>query len=486
MTDTPAQTEQERVYSIDELQHYVVAACLVDSDLLEQVVVKYSTRLRGELASLFSAASAYYNVARGCLTRQALASILQQNEPDVSKHDRYLSLFDSLTQPPYSTPDEAERRWFLHQFDLAWQQAWTGQVLARAAESMRDGFSNNGKNMTGAEAAWTVIAQARLEFDQLTSGGTLHDAEITGSTDQALLDYMTAKQAEYRGVPLSMPDAMAVLSGIRAGELYLVTAYAHEGKSFLMLNDGYEAWRKGHNVAVATGEMDYTDYRNRMVALHSCDPKFPHPLETTKIDSGELDEDDEKLYKEVLRDIATNPEYGKFFVFKFPRRATPDMIFNKFAAYDQIVPLDFGIIDYLGLMGSTRPRVNRREELDDLLRDVKGHAMDFGDGRGLSVEAGYQVNRTSYHEALREGFYTLACFAESSEAEKSADKAIWLLRVPQNPDEIKMGVLKNRNGELGEHFYARENFRHGQIASLKRSVADPQTTQTASAALLDM
>lgn len=482
------QTEQ-RAYSLDELQHYVVAAALVDTDLLEQVMAKFMPRLTGELASLFQAASAYYNITRGCLTREALISILSNNEPDISKHERYLALYDSLVGPPYSEIGDPERRWFLHQYDLEWQRNWTGMCLARAAEAMREGIGQNGTKVVGADAAWQVIAEARIEFENHTSGGVLNDAEVTANVDHARRDYETAKHSEYKGLPLAIPEVQTTLRGIRAGELLIVTAYASEGKSFFMLNDAYEAWRHGHNVAVATGEMTYDEYRYRLMALHSCDPKFPHPILTTEIEDGSLSDEDEKIYWEVLEDFATNPQYGKFFIFQFPRRATPDMIFNKFAAYDQIAPLDMGVVDYLGLMGSSRSRVQRREELDDLIREVKSMALDFADGRGLAVEAGYQTNRTSYMQALSDGYYTLSCFAESSEAEKSANKALWLLRMPQNPTEIKAGVIKNRGGELGEPFYMQENYKHAQLASLRRSSAGSQGQPAATSvgdALLDI
>ncbi len=199
------------------------------------------------------------------------------------------------------------------------------------------------------------------------------------------------------------------------------------------------------------------------------DAKFKHPIPTTKIERGQLTRDEHEVFLEVLNDIRTNPEYGKFFLFAFPYGATPSLIFNKFAGYDQIIPLGLGVVDYLGLMSSDRMRVSRREELDDLIRQVKAMALSFGGGRGLPLEVGYQTNRQSYEQARRDGYYTLSCFAESSEAEKSADTALWMLNLPQNPEEVKMGFVKNRGDDLGDHFSVRRNFKHAQLLSLKSS-----------------
>lgn len=258
--------------------------------------------------------------------------------------------------------------------------------------------------------------------------------------------------------------------------MFIVTAYAGVGKSFLLLNDAHSAWKGGKNVAIATGEMSFKKYRNRFVALHSCEPHFRLNLETTKIDRGKLSPEEHEVYLEVLEDIRSNPKYGKVFVFQFPFRATPSLIFNKFSSYDQIVPLDMAVIDYLGLMSSERMRVSRREELDDLIRETKALGLDFGDGRGIPLEAAYQVNRSSFETAMREGYYTLACFSDSAEAEKSADSALWILSIPQNPAELKMGFIKNRDDALGEHFFVKSNLKNAQITSLQTKSGRKKTS----------
>lgn len=467
MSATSPSTPQR--LSLDDLEHHVVAAALADTDILEVVHARIASRLRGRLSSLFNAAQAYFGVTHSALPRDALQQMLQRSEPDPTKHDDYLGLYDMLTNPPYSELDQATRRWHIHSFDEEWQIAQTGSVLAEAAEALRSGHQSHGKDLVGAPAAWALLMDRRVDFDRYVTGTGNQEAELTTTVDRAKHDYHKATQSDYLGAPLALPEVNARLYGLQPGDMHIITAFAHEGKSFMMLNDAHTAWKSGQNVALATGEMSVPKYRARFIALHSCEPQFPLKLATTKIERGQLSKEEHECFLQVLEDLRTNQAYGKFFLFAFPFGATPSLVFNKFAGYDKVAPIGFGIVDYLGLMSSDRMRVSRREELDDLIRQTKALALDFGGGRGLPTEVGYQTNRQSYEQARRDGYYTLSCFAESSEAEKSADSAVWLLSLPQNTDELKMGFVKNRGDELGEHFVVRRNFKHAQLTSLKSS-----------------
>lgn len=427
-------------WTLEDLEHQIVAASLAHTDILELVNVRFRGRLTGRLASLFTAAAAYFTVTRGPLTREALFSLLADNEPDFSKHEEYLALYDAFTAPPYSDYSDSDRRWFLHAYDQEWQKRQTGLALASAAEAMRGGHHAHGREFTGASAAWQVLAEARLDFEN-SSPSSIHEAELTSTGDSAKQDYHIATESRYSGCPLGLPEVNDILNGLRPGDMYIITAFAHEGKSFMMLNDAHTSFVAGRNVSLGTGEMNIKKYRNRFIALHSAylarKGTIPQAIPTMSIDRGILTPEEHAIFLQVIEDYTTNPTYGKFFLFQFPFRSTPSVVFNKFSDYDRIVPLDMGIVDYLGLLTSERSRVSRREELDDLIRETKALALDFAGGRGLALEVGYQTNRQSFERAQQNGYYDLTCFSESSEAEKSADAALYLLSQRQNPNELK-------------------------------------------------
>jgi hypothetical protein len=475
--------------SLDDLENHVVAAALADTDLLEVATTKVGARLRGKPASLLRAASAYFNLTRGALDRPALAQILANSEPDLDKHQDYLALFDALTAPPYTELNEAQRRWLVHQFDIEWRRNATGNILAEAAEKMRIGHTAHGRDLIGSDAAWQFLAEARVTFESNTGADAHTEGELTEQTDLAKQDYHLAKESKYIGAPLSLPECNDLTGGLRNGDLHFEAGYANEGKSFIMLNDGHNSWLVGRNVAIATGEMSVAKYRSRFVALHSSyladKGKVPFPIETKKIDRGLLSDEEHEVFLAVLEDMKSNPAYGKLFVYKFPWKTTPSTIFNKFAQWDQVVPLGLGVIDYLGLCSSDQQRVSRREELDDLIRQTKQLAMTFRGDEGIPVIAGYQVNRQSFERARQDGYYTLACFSESSEAEKSCDTAVWILSQPQNPNELKIGFNKNRDDELGDHFFIQRDFKYARIRSLRSGAQANNPTRNMSS-LLDI
>lgn len=458
----------ETKLSMDQLEHYLVAAALADTDQLEHIGAKFRDRLSGRLSSVFNAAWYFYEVARGLMTRSAFASILMANEPDLSKHEEYLALYDLLTNPPYSDLPAETRSWYVHEFDNQWKINTTGQILTSAAHALRHGHFAHDRDLIGPEAAWQVLAEARVDYENQVTGGSATSIDLSTTTEAARSDYREA-QLDKSAIICSIPEVNEVLGGIRPGDMVVVAGYAGEGKSFVILNHCYDAWLKGHNVAIATGEMNVRKYRSRLVALHSTHSKFPRPLLTTQIDRGTLSKEDHELFLEVLADIASrgDGEYGRFFVHQFPWRATPAMIFNQFTAFDKIVPVHYVGLDYLGLLTSEHRRASRREELDDLIRQTKQLAVDFAGGRGIPLLTGYQTNRTSWMQARNDGYYTLSCFAESSEVEKSADAAWWILNEQQNPEEIKCGFVKNRDGELGESFHVRRIFQHALLKSLQ-------------------
>ena len=56
------------------------------------------------------------------------------------------------------------------------------------------------------------------------------------------------------------------------------------------------------------------------------------------------------------------------------------------------------------------------------------------------------MSQTAYKEALKAGEYSLANLAETSEAEKSADIIMSMLVMPDSGSELKMQIIKNRDG----------------------------------------
>jgi len=235
---------------------------------------------------------------------------------------------------------------------------------------------------------------------------------------------------------------------------YLAPFLVHntsEGKTTLLENICYDvAFNQGKNVVVATAESTERQVRRRIACLHSRrSAKFTHKgLEYKAVKSGMLSLDEEEHYKVVLEDIRTGG-YGKIQVFQLPHKATVSYIVDRLVSYQVLFNVDFFALDYLNLVHAERRRVEKREEIDDVIVEMKQVAVSF-DGRGIPVVTPWQIKQTMWVDAKKSGRYTLACLSNSSEAEKSCDVCWTIIRREGDLKTLNSQILKNRDGERRE------------------------------------
>lgn len=108
--------------------------------------------------------------------------------------------------------------------------------------------------------------------------------------------------------------------------------------------------------------------------------------------------------------------------------------------------LDYIIIDYLQLMESDKPRMNRVNEVGDISKAVKRLAS----GLGVPVIILSQLNRASESRTTKEP--ELRDLRESGDIEQDASFVIFLWNLDEDEDESRKGakIAKNRQGELGK------------------------------------
>lgn len=108
--------------------------------------------------------------------------------------------------------------------------------------------------------------------------------------------------------------------------------------------------------------------------------------------------------------------------------------------------LDYIIIDYLQLMESDKPRMNRVNEVGDISKAVKRIASDLG----VPVIILSQLNRASESRTTKEP--ELRDLRESGDIEQDASFVVFLWNLDEDEDESRKGakIAKNRQGELGK------------------------------------
>jgi len=102
------------------------------------------------------------------------------------------------------------------------------------------------------------------------------------------------------------------------------------------------------------------------------------------------------------------------------------------------------VVDYLQLMRMGTRCENRREEVSEMSRELKGLAMECG----IAIMALSQLNRVSTFDGTK---VDISQLKESGSLEQDAD-CVWLLSWPKEDNGqrfVTVDIAKNRNGPLG-------------------------------------
>ncbi len=110
--------------------------------------------------------------------------------------------------------------------------------------------------------------------------------------------------------------------------------------------------------------------------------------------------------------------------------------------------MGLGVWDYLALLKATQKRQSEREEFNQVLRESKVFSTTFAEGRGVPLISPWQIKQSEFKEAMKNGYYTLGALSDTSEAEKSPDQILSMLRLPEHKHEVTMQVLKMRDGDI--------------------------------------
>lgn len=414
-----------------------------------------------ETRKMFSLLERYYDMTGDILSGRLLADMLERQGADAAKTILYEELYAELEST--EVPDHE----FLYAVTaLQDVRAYhlTGEAITTSFEVLENGTTIGKQDLKGHDDARTYLYGELSRIDRLSSGESSPEGDVRHEPDAIRRDYAERKARKV--------DQAAVQTGIRAmdlntgglenGELVLICAYTGEGKSMLSTQIAWNAAiDQKKNVFFATSETIRPQVRRRLLARHSRLPQFglPDGLDSNAIKNGTLTPEQETIYEKVIDDFTQNKAYGKVHVAQVPRGATLGYVESRLNRAGALWNVDLVVIDYLALLKPDRPRNSSREEFNDILKDAKTMATSFESGRGVPVVSPWAMSQSSYKEAKRTGEYTLANLAETSEAEKSPDQLIALLRLPEQPNEVKCFFLKNRDGDLPDPFVMQTDYR---------------------------
>jgi len=326
-----------------------------------------------------------------------------------------------------------------------------GVSLSDSMQILVNGKTVEKKFLKGFDDARLYYAEKLIDIEHV-GGEELPAGTVQDEKEEIEQEYALAKNGTTRdfSVLTGIREIDDVTGGGMPGEMWFLTGYTAEGKTTECINVAYNAIMNGQNVFFGTAETLRAQVRRRLISRHSVNPKFnsPRGIAGDEVKNGKLSVENEILFHDVVNDLVSNTDYGRFKIAQIPKRCTVDFYSALLAKYESEFHIHMAVWDELRLAGVGYRRSNRREELNDIITDAKQMAVNHRHHNGtvgVLLLAPYQVSREQWKRAVEAQAYTKDCLAETSEAEKTAD-LIWShLQIPNVPG-LRCQILKYRDG----------------------------------------
>jgi hypothetical protein len=350
-------------------------------------------------------------------------------------------------------------RYGLDQYKNKLMKDTIGSVLVEASTILSGGLRRSGKMIEGPDAAINHINHTLQSLNQTLKRGSIEgsfrrDAKLVRKQYEA----WKANPGDTVGILTGIDKLDVVHRGARNGELCLVMGFVSHLKTTFCLNWLYKAAILfGRNCGIASLETPIDILRMSIYVMHSNHQKFQDiglpALDYEKVAAGALSVEEENTLDMVIEDLKDNTEYGEIY-YKEPQDSLTINEIQRWAeSKHKSTPLDFLVIDYLGLVDAVKGNssLDSGANLNKAIRQAKMMSMTFGSGRGIPVASPFQANREGLKEAEKNGGrYKLTALANANESERSTDKVYYtyLDDVLRNSRELVVGNLKNRNGQV--------------------------------------
>lgn len=428
-----------------------------------------------ELEPLLKICFSYFDKSGNVLDSEMLGILLQKSKviQDQEKA-KMLAMFSqhSLTSVPF-----AKFKFYVDEFNVEREQKWLADIQTVAVVALESQWQDPKSKIIyqGNEGSSLLLKRAVFEnpYRKTTTSTPQGNIRLDGAE---VMDEYDRKKREVRGRNELFTGIKAIdqqTGGNKRGELILVGAYTGEGKSQMLVNFSHNICTvQGKNGLIITAETSRPIYRRRLYCRHSCVPGVGAPagLDSSKVRDATLSPEEEAVFVRVVKDFCENPDYGQLFISQLPRSATVKDCILAAEEINATTPLDFLCVDYLELLAASRKRSSRREEIEEILAEAKEGALTFDNGRGICTYAAHQLKQSSREsvKAEDEKFYTISDFAHTSEAGKSADVAIMILRTDKlkEANEIAAKVVKLRDGDPEPMFRLYERYSSSFIGDL--------------------
>jgi replicative DNA helicase len=273
-----------------------------------------------------------------------------------------------------------------------------------------------------------AIRLLEAEIEQLKADRSmkLYDCHQLGIMSEQAKRKVNVTKAE-----TGLFDVDAFVGGLHAGDLSILAARSSVGKTAFALQVAYHNARRNRPVLFVSLEMSAVDIYDRLVASD------------TGISIAKLRIGRDGMTDEEFREYLDSSEYLKDLPLTVhaPTAATvADIRTAAKVTKAKAGGLGLVVVDYLTFIKSSNTRMDRREQVGEICKQLKQVANDLE----VPMMVLSQLNRQAEGEIP-----TLSMLRESGSVEEDADQVIFVHRQSRSDRDGKIIVAKNRHGQCG-------------------------------------
>jgi len=229
-----------------------------------------------------------------------------------------------------------------------------------------------------------LTLQAKDPTSTITRGEVIEDFEKR----KQLIEDMARNPDKYHGILTGIDELDQLTGGLWKGEFGFVFGKSGVGKSFLLLEFAYQAYRAGYKVLVVPIEMPLIQWERRF------DARITH-VSYEAFKWGTLNPQEMAQWEQRIQTVKEkySTKGGAVYISHIPMGCTLSAIRVELETYArQGSPIDLLIIDYADLMTPPRQLYSEQGELTAIFRTLKGMAGAYD----IPIWTATQLKRDSY------------------------------------------------------------------------------------------
>lgn len=411
------------MHSIElEILSYLITAAssykvIHDNNVSSSLFIEQESDKVNTYKILFDLLLSYYKTYGSILTRESLVATLKNYEYSkdiLLAYDK--AKFNEIKNPLIFSINLLKESY----------KAFSLKKLLLDAEKMYN--SNNISELFDLVKYKVVDIQNKVSTD-------FSESLLDDSIDERLDSYTHPKE---QGVKVGYPTFDTATNGLLPGQLMVIAAGTSEGKSVMMLNMGYNAWRHGKNVLYITIENYKNDLLRRIDSLSSRIPYY-------KLRKGMVNEEESKALQASFDEMKNISKNNVFYIVDKPSECTPDFIEAKLTDLSYI-HFDLVVVDYLHIMSLG---IKNKVERDQYYGNLAAELRRVGRVKKVPIITAVQVNREGMKQ---KDIYDVSHIALSQFIANHAD--IILSIRSKDPNQIlisgvvdlEAAIVKHRDG----------------------------------------